>query len=474
MTQRKFNDLEVGMIQGFNNEPLYLFGRNGINCRSVSYCDIGGKDVLISADEGVEISCGTTSTLSLLSSNNTPVTITNVQDPQFSQEAATKKYVDDTNKPPKQAVVAASTINFDMSMSPDNQVLTTNVQGSSLPLIDGVLLVMGERLLLKSQTQANHNGIFAVSSVAVGTWAFTRTPDADVAGKLNSASVNVLQGVMQKGDVYIQTNLMTNFQSNQEWVLSSNQPVYTAGQGISLVGEVITVKNDPATLTFNGTGELQVDTNQDFTWEGEAVFNGNQVQLNTPLLTANVEEIKLGVVGTTTSVLLESDVATIFTTTNLQSAGPAFLVKNDLCKNSSIQNVREAFNNKFREIDFFDTSITTAVNTNVTIATFGIPYSPGKGDIIKITTVSVAVPTDQSSDVSRQIAACMEVSGLFVVEGSNLNLIGSLVQSYFPDPNNAWLVTISPVSVTQVELHAKTPVGTQWRTHITIVNSSAS
>ena len=87
--------------------------------------------------------------------------LTNVTDPTNPQDAATKNYVDTAVQglDTKQSVRVATTANITL----------TNTK-----TVDGVLLIVGDRVLVKDQTTQSANGIYIV---ATGAW--TRATDAN-------------------------------------------------------------------------------------------------------------------------------------------------------------------------------------------------------------------------------------------------------------------------------------------------------
>jgi hypothetical protein len=99
-------------------------------------------------------------------------------DPTAALHAATKQYVDN---------VAAG-----LDVKPSARAATTaNATLSGTQTIDGVALAAGDRVLVKNQTSAAANGIYAV---ATGAW--TRVADANVWSELPGAFVLIEQGTV--------------------------------------------------------------------------------------------------------------------------------------------------------------------------------------------------------------------------------------------------------------------------------------
>lgn len=113
--------------------------------------------------------------------------LTNLSLPTDSTDAASKSYVDSVaaGLKPKEQVVAATTTNID---------LTTG----GLLTIDGVVLAVGQRVLVKDQTFPEQNGIYEVS---LGTW--TRTADANTFVELVGATVFVAGGSTNIGKTFL-------------------------------------------------------------------------------------------------------------------------------------------------------------------------------------------------------------------------------------------------------------------------------
>lgn len=113
--------------------------------------------------------------------------VTNLAEPVAASDAATKNYVDMAVQglDPKQSVRAAT---------------TANVTLAGTVTVDGINLVVGDRVLVKDQTAAGENGIYIVSS---GAW--TRASDADTWAKLVSAYVIVESGTVNAESGYLFT-----------------------------------------------------------------------------------------------------------------------------------------------------------------------------------------------------------------------------------------------------------------------------
>jgi hypothetical protein len=114
--------------------------------------------------------------------------ITGLADPAGAQDAATKNYVDLTVQglDPKASVKAASTANI------------ASLSGTMT--IDGVALVVGDRVLVKDQTTASANGVYVVAS---GAW--VRASDLANWNQHVSAYLFVEQGTVNADIGYLCT-----------------------------------------------------------------------------------------------------------------------------------------------------------------------------------------------------------------------------------------------------------------------------
>jgi hypothetical protein len=124
--------------------------------------------------------------------------------------------------------------------------------------IDGAAVAANDRILVKDQTSAAHNGIYTVTNTgsAVAAWVLTRVTDADTNAELGSAVVTVTSGTANGGRVY-----MTFFKAT-DTVGTTVMPWYlvlTGGPSIITTsmlndGAVTEAKIDPNAKIRGATG----------------------------------------------------------------------------------------------------------------------------------------------------------------------------------------------------------------------------
>ena len=156
-----------------------------------------------------------------------------------------------------------------------------------LPLIDGITLSVGHRVLIMAQRDAKQNGIYVVTSTGSTTtkWELTRATDADGSYRLASAVVAVDYGGTRGGKLF-----KTDFQiswsvggSQSRWYeILMDSPfkdaVYAAST-VNMAGVYQNGANDDgigATLTASANGFLSIDGITWSTSKGHRILLANQ------------------------------------------------------------------------------------------------------------------------------------------------------------------------------------------------------
>jgi hypothetical protein len=144
---------------------------------------------------------------------------------------------------------------------------TANITLSGLQTIDGVTVVAGNRVLVKSQTAPAQNGIYLASATA-----WSRAPDADTWDELISALVFVESGSTLAGSAWYCTIQRggTLGVTAITWSNFSVAASYSAGTGLTLANYVFSITNTGVaaaaygsasktlTATVNAQGQLTV------------------------------------------------------------------------------------------------------------------------------------------------------------------------------------------------------------------------
>jgi hypothetical protein len=195
--------------------------------------------------------------------------ITDVATPEQAQDAATKAYVDAVTEGLHihPSVVAATSTNVNLS---------TALEAGDI--IDGVTLVAGDRVLVKSQTNAAQNGIYVVQA----SGAAVRATDFDAPSEVDGGDfVFVTGGTLYDNTGWVQTSVGITVVGTDpiEFTQFSGAGTYTNGYGLELNGSQFAVDADViapiANPTFTGSVGLPVGAGVVKTNSAGVVSSGN-------------------------------------------------------------------------------------------------------------------------------------------------------------------------------------------------------
>jgi hypothetical protein len=218
---------------------------------SLSFNASGGVSSIAGTANQITASASTGAvTLSLPSAVTFPGSVTLNADPVNPLEAATKQYVDAVAQGLNvhAAAVAATTSNVDLS---------TALEAGDV--VDGVTLVAGNRILVKSQSTTSQNGVYVVqaSGAAVRASDFD-TPTEIVPGDF----IFVAGGTLYNNTGWVQTEVVTTVGTSPiVFEQFSGAGTYTAGNGLTLTGNSFAI-NTTITADLNS---IQTLTNKTLT-----------------------------------------------------------------------------------------------------------------------------------------------------------------------------------------------------------------
>ena len=177
--------------------------------------------------------------------------ITSVAEPTQSSDAATKNYVDavKTGLDVKDSVIVTTTANLAGTYSNGTSgvgATLTNSGTQAAITIDGRVLVVGERVLVKDQTTGLQNGFYKVTTVGTASvnWVLTRTVDADEDSEITPGAFTfVEEGTVGANNGYVCTNVgaITVGTTAITFVQFSGAGSVIAGDGLTKTGNTLNV-----------------------------------------------------------------------------------------------------------------------------------------------------------------------------------------------------------------------------------------
>ena len=175
------------------------------------------------------------------------VRLLNLADPVAGTDAVNRNYVDallaSGGIDGKASVLCGSTTNLVATIDGTNQILTATSNG--VLTLDTVSPAVGKRVLIKNQTTQQNNGIYVVTNAgSAGTpWVLTRSVDATTTTLTSSAYVFVESGATLSGTGWLLTaaDPIVLGTTALPWVQFNGGSAYTAGTGLTLVGNQFAV-----------------------------------------------------------------------------------------------------------------------------------------------------------------------------------------------------------------------------------------
>jgi hypothetical protein len=191
-----------------------------------------------------------------------------------SDSLVNKSYVDSVANglDVKASVRVATTANLAATYNNGAGTLTASSNGAIS--VDGVTLVVNDRVLVKDQSTAAQNGFYKVTTVGSGSAAFvlTRTPDADAASELTAGaftfteegSANADNGYVlsTNGAITLGTTGITFEQFSGAGQISAGNGLTKTGNTIDVVGtaDKITVSSNAITIASSYVGQTSITT----------------------------------------------------------------------------------------------------------------------------------------------------------------------------------------------------------------------
>jgi hypothetical protein len=146
----------------------------------------------------------------------------------------------------------------------------TNAGTQVALVIDGITMVVADRVLVYEQTDQTQNGVYVVTSIGSGAtnWVLTRSDDTDTYGVAGPDTLSegstffVQEGATGAGETYTCNTVgtITFGTTNITFAQISSAQIYSAGTGLTLSGVQFSITNTGTAGTYGSASQVPVFT----------------------------------------------------------------------------------------------------------------------------------------------------------------------------------------------------------------------
>jgi len=217
--------------------------------------------------------------------------INNVATPAAATDAVNKQYVDSVAQGLsfKQTVAVGTTTNLSATYNNGTAGVgaTLTATANGVLTLDGYTPVLGDRILVKNQTDQTQDGIYVVSTLGTVSvpYVLTRSTDTNTSAELTGAYVFINSGTGQADTSWAQVTVNPTIgTSNIVWTQFGGAGSYSAGTGLTLSGTVFSITpvgtaGTYTAVTTNAQGQVTSGANMTITGDATGTASGTSLAL---------------------------------------------------------------------------------------------------------------------------------------------------------------------------------------------------